>query len=343
MASPTISPHHYPEVLRGKHTYQCIRRLNSGTFGFVKLAMDLDTGKQVAVKFLDRGDKISKYVEREILNHRRLVHPHIVRFKEILLTDKHICIVMEYAAGGDMFDYVLRRGGLKEHEARWFFQQLIVATDFVHKMGVANRDIKLENTLLDSSPKPLIKLCDFGYSKHEKYQSAPGSRVGTPAYLAPEVIKTVKGETYDGKLADIWSCGVMLYVMLSGSYPFERADDKGNPQRLQRMIQRILAVDYVIPSKVQASDELRDILARLLNPNPKDRITIDEIFDHPWFNKDLPRGVKDMNSKMMIPSSGYQTESEIIELIEEARIAPYCSEKKGWEDDNIDQTIDEQM
>ena len=105
------------------------------------------------------------------------------------------------------------------------------------QQGVVNRDIKLENTLLDSSPRPLVKICDFGYSKHEKFQSAPGSRVGTPAYLAPEVILTTRGKTYDGKVADIWSCGVMLYVMLVGAYPFERPEDKHDNQKLQKMIQ----------------------------------------------------------------------------------------------------------
>lgn len=292
-----------------------IKVLNSGTFGFVKLAVDLDNGTQCAIKFLDRGETVGKYVEREILNHRQLVHPHIIRFKEVLLTDEHICIVMEYAAGGDLFDYVLRRGGLKEHEARWFFQQLIIAMDFVHKKGVANRDIKLENTLLDSSPKPLIKLCDFGYSKHEKFQSAPGSRVGTPAYLAPEVIMTTKGSTYNGKIADIWSCGVVLYVMLTGSYPFERTEDKKDPQRLQRMIQRILSVDYKFPQRVTISAELQDLFPKILNPDPEKRITIPEILEHPWFCTNLPKGVKEMNAMMMVPVSGYQTEEEIIEIL----------------------------
>ena len=163
-----------------------------------------------------------------------------------------------------MFEYVVRKGGLRESEARWFFQQLIVAVDYIHGMGVASRDIKLENTLLDSSPRPLIKICDFGYSKHEKYQSAPGSRVGTPAYLAPEVIMTTKGKTYDGKIADIWSCGVMLFVMLVGAYPFERPEDKHDTQKLQKMIQRILRVEYDFPPPVKLSPECRDLMARIL-------------------------------------------------------------------------------
>lgn len=94
---------------------------------------------------------------------------------------------MEYANGGDSFEYVRKKGGLHENEARWFFQQLIVALDYCHRKGVINRDVKLENTLIHWARKPLLKICDFGYSKDMKYQSAPASRVGTPAYLAPEV------------------------------------------------------------------------------------------------------------------------------------------------------------
>ena len=95
----------------------------------------------------------------------RLRHPHIISLKEVFLTEQHLVLVMEYAAGGDLFSYVQRRRRLGEDDARWFFQQLICAVDYCHKMGVANRDIKLENTLLDGSPRPLVKLCDFGFSK----------------------------------------------------------------------------------------------------------------------------------------------------------------------------------
>jgi serine/threonine-protein kinase SRK2 len=284
---------------------------------------------------------VTKYVEREIVNHRQLVHPHIIQFKEVFLTKAHLCISMEYAAGGDMFEYVVKKGGLRENEARWFFQQLIVAVDYIHRMGVASRDIKLENTLLDGSPRPLIKICDFGYSKHEKFQSAPGSRVGTPAYLAPEVIMTTKGKTYDGKIADIWSCGVMLYVMLVGAYPFERSEDKNDPQKLQKMIQRILKVEYDWPPHISSklSPEVKDLMARLLQADPSNRATVKEIQDHPWYMKDLPPGVKEMNDNMRLPPMGSQSEEEIRATVREAQLAPH-SHPPGWEDDYIDDTMD---
>lgn len=110
---------------------------------------------------------------------------------QVFLTDHYLGIAMEYANGGDSFEYVRKKGGLHENEARWFFQQLIVALDYCHRKGVINRDVKLENTLIHWARKPLLKICDFGYSKDMKYQSAPASRVGTPAYLAPEVISVL--------------------------------------------------------------------------------------------------------------------------------------------------------
>lgn len=267
------------------------------------------------------------------------MHPHIVQFKEAFLTPHHLAIAMEFAAGGDMFEHVVRKGGLKESEARWFFQQLIVGVDYVHKMGVANRDIKLENTLLDGSPRPLVKICDFGYSKHEKFQSAPGSRVGTPAYLAPEVIMTTKGNTYDGKIADIWSCGVMLYVMLVGAYPFERPEDKHDNQKLQKMIQRILKVEYEFPPHVRVSRECRDLLKHVLIPDPATRFTVDDIQRHPWYMKELPPGVKEMNDNLPLPAPGLQTKEDIASIVHQAQTPPIGP--AGWEQDEyIDDAMD---
>ncbi|KAL0053253.1 hypothetical protein WJX82_003327 [Trebouxia sp. C0006] len=327
------------EALAANPKYSKIRDLNAGTFGFVELALDKSTGQQVAIKFIERGDKITKYVEREIMNHRSLMHPHIVQFKEVFVTQQYLAIAMEYAAGGDMFEHVVRKGGLKESEARWFFQQLLVGVDYVHRMGVANRDIKLENTLLDGSPRPLLKICDFGYSKHEKFQSAPGSRVGTPAYLAPEVIMTTKGQTYDGKIADIWSCGVMLYVMLVGAYPFERPEDKHDNKKLQKMIQRILQVEYEFPPHVKVSKECRDLLHKILVPDPAKRITVPEIQNHVWYKKDLPPGVAEMNDNLPPPGAGLQSLEEISRIVREAQTPP--AGPAGWDNDEyIDDAMD---
>lgn len=115
-------------------------------------------------QFLKRG-AINKYTEAEILNHSLLRHPHVIQFKEVFLTSEHICIAMEYATGGSLFHYVQKQGRLREAVARWFFQQLVIGADYCHKRGVANRDIKLENTLLQivkGLPLPLLKICDFG-------------------------------------------------------------------------------------------------------------------------------------------------------------------------------------
>jgi len=326
------------EPLDGHSKYEKVRDLNSGTFGFVQLARDRRTGELLAVKFIERGEKISRYVEREILNHRCLHHPHIVRFKEVFMTPDYLAIAMEFAAGGDMFEYVVKKNGLREDEARWFFQQLIVGMDYCHNLGVVNRDIKLENTLLDASPKPLLKICDFGYSKHELMHSQPKSKVGTPGYIAPEVILN---KHYDGKIADIWSCGVMLYVMLVGAYPFERPEDKGNPQKLQAMITRILKVEYTIPSYVKISDECRDIMTRILVADPDTRITVQGIKQHPWFLRDLPPGVAEMNNHLPSSDPDLQSVEEIERIVREAQTPGHMTGQRihGTDDDLIEDAV----
>lgn len=160
---------------------------------------------------------------------------------------------MEYVPDGDMFGYVVSKRGLPEKEARWFFQQLILGMDYCHRKGVCNRDIKLENTLLVIQPdkKPLLKMCDFGYSKHDQLDSIATSRVGTPGYTAPEVITNPTSTGYDGKVADVWSAGVMLYTMLYARYPFERPEDKQlkPAERTNKVLHRIIRGDYFFPDR----------------------------------------------------------------------------------------------
>ena len=150
---------------------------------------------------------------------------------------------------------------------------------------------------------------------------------------------TTKGQTYDGKVADIWSCGVMLYVMLAGAYPFERPEDKHDTQKLQKMIQRILRVEYDIPANVKASKELRDLLSRILVADPAARARISDIQAHPWYQKDLPPGVAEMNDNLPSPGPGVQSVEEITRIVAAAQAPP--AGPAGWENDEfIDSTMD---
>ncbi|OAY80368.1 Serine/threonine-protein kinase SAPK5, partial [Ananas comosus] len=223
--------------------YEPVRGIGSGHFSFAKLMRHRETRELVAVKCIDRGHRIDENVFREIINHRSLRHPNIIRFKE----------------------------------ARYFFQQLISGVSYFHFMQICHRDLKLENTLLDGSPAPRVKICDFGYSKSSLLQSMAKSAVGTPAYIAPEQ-------------ADVWSCGVTLYVMLVGAYPFE---DPKDPKNFRKTVNRINQAQYKIPDHVHISLDCRHLISRIFVANPRKRATIREIKTHPWFLRNLPRELKE--------------------------------------------------
>ncbi|RVW65386.1 Serine/threonine-protein kinase SAPK2 [Vitis vinifera] len=304
--------------------YEIIKDIGSGNFGVARLVSDKRTRELFAVKFIERGQKIDEHVQREIMNHRSLMHPNIVRFKEVLLTPTHLAIVMEYAAGGELFGRICNAGRFSEDEARFFFQQLISGVSYCHSMRICHRDLKLENTLLDGSTAPRVKICDFGYSKSSVLHSQPKSTVGTPAYIAPEVLSR---KEYDGKLSDVWSCGVTLYVMLVGAYPFEDPDD---PRNFRKTIGRILSVHYSIPDYVRVSIECRHLLSRVFVANPDKRITIPEIKTHPWFLKNLPIEMMDGGSwQKNDVNNPSQSVEEILSIIQEARKTTECARRVG--------------
>jgi serine/threonine-protein kinase SRK2 len=298
----------------GLDRYQFVRDLGVGNFGVAKLVRDVVTGDLLAVKFIERGDKVDKNVEREILNHRILNHPNIVAFKEVFLTSHQLGIVMEYAAGGELFEMIVRAGRFVEDEARYFFQQLISGVYHCHCSGVCHRDLKLENTLLDGNPAPRLKICDFGYSK-SALDSQPKSTVGTPAYIAPEVLHR---KEYDGKAADVWSCGVTLFVMLVGAYPFE---DPADPRNFRKTIQRIMSVTYSFPHGSNLSPEVQDLLSRIFVADPAQRICISQICQHSWFLKNLPSDLADPTYYARRPQP-LQSLEEIRYMIEQARVRP---------------------
>ncbi|XP_054776010.1 serine/threonine-protein kinase SAPK3-like [Prosopis cineraria] len=295
--------------------YEPLKELGSGNFGVARLVRDKITKELVAVKYIERGNKIDEKVQREIINHRSLRHPNIIKFREVLLTPTHLAIVMEYAAGGELFERICNAGRFSEDEARFFFQQLISGVSYCHSMQICHRDLKLENTLLDGSPTPRLKICDFGYSKSAILHSQPKSTVGTPAYIAPEVLSR---KEYDGKIADVWSCGVTLYVMLVGGYPFEDPED---PRNFRKTIGRIMSVQYSIPDYVRISADCRHLLSRIFVANPAKRITIPEIKEHPWFLKNLPKEIIEAEKKVNEEAQKdqpSQSVEEIMRIVQEA-------------------------
>ncbi|GAA0167291.1 non-receptor serine/threonine protein kinase [Lithospermum erythrorhizon] len=167
---------------------EALKDLGAGNFGVARLVRDKKIKEPFAVKYIERRKKIDENVQREIINHRSLRHPNIIRFREVFLTPTQLRIVMEYAAGEELFAKICSTGRFSEDEACFFFQQLISGVSYCHSMEICHRDLKLENTLLDGSPSPLVKRCDFGYSKSGLLHSQPKSTVGTPAYIAPEVL-----------------------------------------------------------------------------------------------------------------------------------------------------------
>ncbi|KAI4377938.1 hypothetical protein MLD38_015490 [Melastoma candidum] len=289
--------------------YESLKALGSGNYGVARLVKDRKTGELLAVKYIERGQKIDEKVAREIINHRSLRHQNIIRFKEVLLTPTHLAIVMEYAAGGELFNRICTAGRFSEDEARYFFQQLISGVGYCHSIEICHRDLKLENTLLDGSPMPRLKICDFGYSKSGLLHSQPKSTVGTPAYIAPEVLSR---KEYDGKIADVWSCGVTLYVMLLGAYPFEDPDD---PRNFKKTLQRILSVQYSVPDYIYISAECKQLLSRIFVADPSKRITLPEVKKHPWYLKKLPKELVE-GEKSAMDGSGDQSDQQSIEDIE---------------------------
>jgi len=313
--------------------FEPIKEVGSGNFGVAKLMRDRQTGELVVLKFIERGQKIDNNVEREIMNMRMLRHPHIIRFKEILLTSTHLAIVMEYAEGGELFDHIVAAGRFTEFQARYYFQQLIAGVEYCHQRNVCHRDLKLENTLLDTVPSPSnpprVKICDFGYSKNNLLHSQPKSTVGTPAYIAPEVLQR---KEYSGYQADVWSCGVTLYVMLVGAYPFE---DPEEPRNFRKTIQRIMSINYSFPPDVVISAECQDLLAKIFVTNPSQRITIQGIKQHPWFLTALPHELA-VNTYESYGGANPQTEEQIRAILQEAKAAPQAQPQPGLEVDGYD-------
>ncbi|CAA6673607.1 unnamed protein product [Spirodela intermedia] len=251
--------------------YRLGKTLGIGSFGKVKIAQHILTGHKVAIKILNRRKiksmDMEEKVRREMKILKLFMHPHIIRLYEVIETHTDIYVVMEYVANGELFDFIVEKGRLQEHEARCFFQQIISGVEYCHRNMVVHRDLKPENLLLDS--KNNVKIADFGLSNIMRDGHFLKTSCGSPNYAAPEVIS---GKLYAGPEVDVWSCGVILYALLCGTLPF---DDENIPNLFKK-----------IKSPVGWSQRFDP---RMLVVEPMKRMTISDIRQHPWFQAHLPR------------------------------------------------------
>lgn len=269
--------------------YKLGRTIGEGTFAKVKLAVDSTNGQYVAVKIIDKHmvleSNLKYQVQREIRTMKLLHHPNIVRIHEVIGTKTKIYIVMEHVSGGQLTDKMSYVKKLEEWEARKLFQQLIDAVDYCHNKGVYHRDLKPENLLLDH--KGNLKVSDFGLSALQKPGDMLTTACGSPSYVAPELLLS---KAYDGAAADVWSCGVILFEILAGHLPF---DDRN----LLNLYKKISRAEYTCPQWF--TERQKKLLFRILEPNPRMRITIPEIMEQEWFQKDY------------VPACGYETDEKI--------------------------------
>jgi 5'-AMP-activated protein kinase catalytic alpha subunit len=256
--------------------YQINEIIGEGMFGKVKLAIHLLTNEKVAIKIFDKGKiktkKEKEYIEREIAILKKLNHYNTIKLYNIIQNDDFIFLIQEYICGKELLHYIESNDNLSEKDICRLYQQIISGIEYMHEMGIAHRDLKLENILLNY--KKDIKIIDFGLSNRYDRDTDEllHSSCGSPCYAAPEMIK---GLDYHGINTDIWSSGIILYLMLCKKFPF---NDKNN----SKLYQKILSGKFVIPNYL--SNEAKDLIINLLKVNPKERIKMNGIKDHPWFN-----------------------------------------------------------
>ena len=252
--------------------YKYGRQIGKGAFGKVNLGLHILTGRIVAIKSFNKkkvnSDKAKAKIYHEINLMKNLRHSSVVKILDTFETEKYIFIIMENIAGGDLLSFVKKRTKLNEKVCKFIFKQILEAIKYIHSKNIVHRDIKLDNVLIDLNNN--IKICDFGVGKMIHDKEILMDQCGTPAYIAPEILLN-KG--YDGFGVDVWSSGIVLYTMLSGMVPF-----KAN--NLTDLQNNIITGNFKEIHGI--SKECNDLLHKLLQINPKKRITINDALNHPW-------------------------------------------------------------
>ncbi|XP_049574546.1 serine/threonine-protein kinase BRSK2 isoform X4 [Syngnathus scovelli] len=252
--------------------YRLEKTLGKGQTGLVKLGIHCVTCQKVAIKIVNReklSESVLMKVEREIAILKLIEHPHVLKLHDVYENKKYLYLVLEHVSGGELFDYLVKKGRLTPKEARKFFRQIISALDFCHSHSICHRDLKPENLLLDE--KNNIRIADFGMASLQVGESLLETSCGSPHYACPEVIR---GEKYDGRKADAWSCGVILFALLVGALPF---DDDNLRNLLEKVKLGVFHMPHFIPPECQ------NLLQGMIEVDASKRLTLEQIQKHTWY------------------------------------------------------------
>ncbi|XP_062918439.1 serine/threonine-protein kinase BRSK2-like isoform X3 [Mobula hypostoma] len=271
--------------------YRLEKTLGKGQTGLVKLGIHCITGQKVAVKIVNREkltESVLMKVEREIAILKLIEHPHVLKLHDVYENKKYLYLVLEHVSGGELFDYLVKKGRLTPKEARKFFRQIISALDFCHSHSICHRDLKPENLLLDE--KNNIRIADFGMASLQVGDSLLETSCGSPHYACPEVIR---GEKYDGRRADVWSCGVILFALLVGALPF---DDDNLRQLLEKVKRGVFHMPHFIPPDCQG------LLRGMIEVDAEKRLSLEQIQKHSWYQggRNEPEPEQPIARKVMI-------------------------------------------
>ncbi|KAL3307955.1 hypothetical protein Ciccas_013520, partial [Cichlidogyrus casuarinus] len=269
---PSSEPKSAPKKESGK--YLMVRTIGKGNFAKVKLAVHMSTGVEVAIKIINKTQmkpNLLSRLKREIDIMKITNHPNIVKLLEIIETEDVLCLVMEYASGGEIFDYLVTNGQISEKEARVKFRQLVSAIHYCHSKKIVHRDLKAENILLDRNLH--VKVADFGLANMFERDGHLKTFCGSPPYAAPELFL---GVPYFGPCVDIWSLGVILYTIVVGHLPFEAKD-------IRELKQKVLSLNYTFPRN-SVSPEFKSIVGNMLILDPRKRSSLKIIMEHRWMN-----------------------------------------------------------
>ncbi|GEQ67050.1 hypothetical protein JCM33374_g713 [Metschnikowia sp. JCM 33374] len=280
------------------------RTLGRGSTGRVRLAKNVHTGKLAAVKIVPKSNfkklENPKYrnhdatrlpygIEREIIIMKLISHPNIMGLYDVWENKNDLYLILEYIEGGELFDYLIKKGKLSEHEAIIYFKQIIHGIGYLHQFNICHRDLKPENLLLDFNKN--IKIADFGMAALEVDKKLLETSCGSPHYASPEI---VAGKNYHGAPSDIWSCGIILFALLTGHLPF---DD----ENIRRLLMKVQNGKFIMPKEI--SWEAKDLISRMLQVNPRDRISIENILAHPLLKKYPDPPTSSMDDRLVSSSS----------------------------------------